>query len=168
MSEDREVADSLKTHPDCPKRILLLKPMIGEGGGRRFVVDSAVFFRLQDRFRYEAIEYAFASDGYTESLFLALQLLKTRERDAYLVSQVGKILNGLYAACKGHVLSKVTDRPSPDYPENYNVLLQWVQNLYPEDIAAVNYYFLKKYQPEMEAYPAFKQSYNESEKLFQQ
>lgn len=167
LAEDKELADSLKTHPDCSKRLVTLRPMVRPGGGR-WVVDSALFVRLAERFRYEVIEYAYASDSYTESLFLALQLSKDRNRDAYLVSQTGKVLVGMYTAQKGHTLSKVVDLPSPYYPENYNLLLQWVQNLYLEDLAAIAYYYLDRYHPGMDMYPAFKTSFAEAEKLVKQ
>ena len=167
LTEDKEQADSLKTHPDCSKRLIALQPMV-RAGGSRWVIDSAVFVRLGERFRYEVIEYAFASDHYTKSLFLTLQLMKDRNRDPYLVSQTGKLLLGMYRAQKAHTLSKVADLPSPYYPENYNLLLQWVQNLYLEDLAAINYYYLIRYHPEMDPYPAFKVSFTEAEKLMNQ
>lgn len=170
LREEKEILDSLKTHPDCAKRSLLLKPMMKEdrGGRRNFVVDSAAFRRWQDLFRYEVIEYAYVSNQYTESLFLDLQLQQVRAQDVYLISQTGKILNGLYAAQKGHHLSKVTDLPSPDYPDSYGLLLQFVQNLYLEDLASISYYYLKKYHPEMDYDPSFKKSFEESEKLIHQ
>ena len=87
-----ELVDSLKTHPDCTLRIKLIGPMVGAGvagtgvagtgaaggKGRLFVIDSVTFRRLRALFQYEVIEYAFASDEYTESLFLSLELLQRR------------------------------------------------------------------------------------------
>ncbi|HXB08785.1 MAG TPA: M48 family metalloprotease [Puia sp.] len=61
LTEDKELADSLKTHPDCSRRLLALRPMVRQGG-RRFAMDSAAFVRLQERFRYEVIEYAYGSE----------------------------------------------------------------------------------------------------------
>jgi predicted Zn-dependent protease len=163
---DKGMEDSLKTHPDCSRRLVALRPMIRPGGSP-FAIDSARFILLQDRFRYEAIEYAFVSDRYTESLFLALQLLETKPGDVFLVSQTGRILNAMYAAQKAHRLGKVIDLPSPDHPENYDLLLQWVQNLHVEDIAAVSYYYLKRFHPAMDYYPGFKQSFEESKRNIQ-
>ena len=76
--------------------------------------------------------------------------------------RLGEVLNGLYAAQKAHTLSKVVDLPSPDYPANYNALLQFVQNLYLEDLASINSYFLRGYHPELDNYPLFKKAYEES------
>jgi len=167
------VADSLKTHPDCPLRIKLLMPLVGARGpafakasageaGRAFLIDSAEFRQLQERSRYEIIEYAFASDEYTQSLWLALELLQQRPADAYAVAQVGRVLNGLYRAQKAHTLGKVVDLPAPDYQENYNSLLQFVQNLYLGDLASISYYFLRPHHPELDQYALFKKAFVDS------
>ena len=168
-----EMADSLKTHPDCQLRVQLIGPLVvgtshgkpsaAEGGrGRAFVIDSVKFRMLQESFRYEVIEYAFASKEYTQSLFLALKLLERRPDDAYAVAQVGRVLNGLYQAQKGHTLGKVADLPGPDYAVNYNSLLQFVQNLYLEDLAAINYYYLTSYRSRLYSYEPFKKAFDES------
>ena len=164
VEEDKELRDSLKTHPDCQKRILLIRPMVGprNGTGRRFM-DSAAFVRWQEAFHYEAIEYAYTSKKYTESLFLTLEWQQSRPKDTYLISQAGRVLNGLYAAQKAHRLSEVADLPGPAYPENYNLLLQFVQNLYLEDLASISYYYLKGYHPQLDHYASFKSVFEESQ-----
>jgi Zn-dependent protease with chaperone function len=169
--KEEEMKDSLKTHPDCKGRIRLLAPLVGrsrQAVSLKFVSDSSKFLELQRVFRYETIEYAYASDNYTESLFLTLELLQVQPGDAYLVAQVGKILNGLYDAQKGHTLSKVTALPSPQYPPNYNLLLQFIQNLYLEDIAAISYNYTGGYHPQMDYYRSFKDAYERSVKIQQQ
>jgi Zn-dependent protease with chaperone function len=165
---DSEMLDSLKTHPDCKKRILLLTSLIGgksQPVAKTFVVDSAVFASLRNAFHYETIEYAYLTAHYTESLFLTLEWLQKKPDDAYLVSQVGRLLNGLYAAQKSHSLSRITDLPSPGYPPDYNLLLQFIQRLYLEDLASISYYYLKPYQPRLDGYPPFREAYDESQKL---
>ena len=166
LLNDKKMEDSLKTHPDCQVRIQILRPMIeGRTGGAsetRFVVDSAAFVKWKELFRYEAIEYAFASDHYSLSLFLTLEELKTHPGDLYLVSNVGRILNGIYTAQKGHTLSKVVDLPAPDYPPNYNLLLQFIQNLYLENIAAISVNYLNAYHPQSDHFAPFRSAYEKS------
>jgi len=167
--KDEEMADSLKTHPDCKLRIRLLAPQTGRSHqptALRFVSDSVKFAGLQRVFRYETIEYAYASDNYTRSLFLSLELLQKNPEDGYAVAQVGKTLNGLYSAQKAHTLSKVASLPSPQYPPNYNLLLQFIQNLYLEDIAGINHHFLGRYHPRMDKYAPFKDAYEKNLKLY--
>jgi hypothetical protein len=158
------LADSLKTHPDCPLRVRLITPLVKGGAGGTFVIDSVKFMQLRERCRYEIIEYAFASDEYTQSLWLALELLQQRPADAYAVAQVGRVLNGIYQAQKTHTLGKVVDLPAPYYAENYNSLLQFVENLYLVDIASISFYFLKAHYPELQQYGLFRKTIEESAK----
>jgi hypothetical protein len=158
------LADSLKTHPDCPLRVRLITPLVKGGAGGTFVIDSVKFMQLRERCRYEIIEYAFASDEYTQSLWLALELLQQRPADAYAVAQVGRVLNGIYQAQKTHTLGKVVDLPAPYYAENYNSLLQFVENLYLVDIASISFYFLKAHYPELQQYGLFRKTLEESAK----
>ncbi|MDR3714803.1 MAG: M48 family metalloprotease [Puia sp.] len=166
-----EMADSLKTHPDCKLRIKLLEPFVS--GARqtvagKWVVDSTVFATLRDRFRYEVIEYDFLSDYYTGSLYYSLELLQQHPGDNYLVANIGRLLGGIYEAQKAHRLSQVADLPSPDYPANYNLLLQFIQNLYLEDIASIDYYYLSQYHPGMDPYKLFRKAYEQSERNMKQ
>ncbi|WP_431214561.1 hypothetical protein ACQ86N_07060 [Puia sp. P3] len=77
-------------------------------------------------------------------------------------------MNEFFVARKGHLLSRVTDLPSPYYPRNYNVLLQWIQNLYMEDMASISYYFLSSRQAQCRGYALFRESYEQSERQLQQ
>ena len=166
-----EQADSLKTHPDCQARIRLLTPVINRkppAGSLQFVVDAAKFASLQRIFRYETIEYAFVTKEYTESLYDAMELLQKNPGDAYLIAQIGRLMNGLYVAQKGHTLSKVAALPSPEYSPSYNLLLQFVQNLYLEDMAAINYHYLNQYHPQLDHYALFRSAYDQSVRINQQ
>lgn len=168
QTRDTALADSLKTHPDCQKRTALLASLMKgwtQPGAVNNALDSAGFASLKGIFRYETIEYAFLADNYTRSLFLTLEQLQTKPGDAYLVAQIGRLFNGIYAAQKAHTLSKVIDLPSPGYPANYNLLLQFIQRLYLEDISSISYYYLKQHHPQMDGYSPFKNVYEQSERL---
>jgi hypothetical protein len=95
-------------------------------------------------------------------------MLQTNPSDPYLVTQVGKIFNGFYNAQKNHMLGKVSALPSPYYPSNYNLLLQFIQNLYKEDFASISYHFLNQYHPQLENYAPYKKEYNTSIQIAQQ
>jgi hypothetical protein len=94
--------------------------------------------------------------------------LQTRPADGYLVAHVGRLMNGFYQAQRNHRLSKVADLPSPGYPANYNVLLAFVQNLHLEDMAAISYYFLSAWYPQLDYSPVFKNAYAESIRIVKQ
>lgn len=164
-------ADSLKTHPDCPARIQALQPAIksyAREGMRRFVVDSLQFERLRLIFPYEITEFSYSSGNYGRSLYYTLELLQQHPGDPYLVAHTGKLLNGLYAAMKEHRLSRVAENPSPSYSPSYNQLLQFIQNLYPENIAALSYHFLKRYEQRLSNYEPYKDAYQQSIRIVSQ
>jgi Zn-dependent protease with chaperone function len=168
---DSTLADSLKTHPDCKLRIKLLEPFVNKnntGTRLQYVVSKTTFDELKERFAYEVVEYAFASKNYTKSLHYAMELLQQHPADPYLVAQVGKIFNGFYISQKEHTLSRVIEFPSPYQGANYNMLLQFIQNLYAENYASISYYFLKQYQPALSYYEPFKTAYNTSVQIAQQ
>ena len=165
--QEEELADSLKTHPSCKLRIKLLTPMVVSGGMRGGRADPKRFDLLKGLFRYEVIEYSYACGEYSESLFLSLELLQQRGGDGYLIAQTGRLLNELFLARKNHTFGRVADLPSPEYSKNYNLLLQWLQNLYIEDLAAINYYFLGAWHPQLDSYSLFKQAYDQSQHQMQ-
>lgn len=166
--EKSEFSDSLKTHPSCPLRIKLLTPMVQSWNTperMKNVVDFNRFDQLRERFKYEVIEYAYVSEDYSGNLFYSLKMLHDRPNDPYLIAGIGRVLNGIYDAQKGHRLSKVVDLPGPGFASNYNLLLQFIQNLYLEDLAAINYNFLTPWHPRLDHLTVFKTAYEQSTRV---
>jgi hypothetical protein len=171
LKKDEPLADSLKTHPDCKLRIQILEPMVRKyhsSDALKNIVDKLKLAELGSIFSYEIIEFAYTSENYTQSLYYTLELLQGKPADPYLIAQVGKIFNGFYASQKTHTLGKLIDLPSPYYPANYNLLLQFVQNLYSEDFSSISYHFLEQYCPQLTHYIPFTNAYNTSKKIAEQ
>jgi len=168
LSTDGELDDSLKTHPNCQSRIRTLQPLVSRYQQATATTHSATFETLKNTFRYEVIVYDYASDDYTGSFYRTLKLLQQQPADPFLIAQIGKLLNSLYAAQKSHTLSRYIDMPTPGYPEGYNTLLQFVQNLYIENFASISYHFLKQYHPQLDNYEPFKTAYSGSIMIAQQ
>jgi Zn-dependent protease with chaperone function len=171
IKEDEQLADSLKTHPDCKLRIQILEPMVRKfysSVALKNVVNSLQLMELKNIFSYEIIEFAYTSGNYTHSLYYTLELSQKKPADPYLVAQVGKIFNEFYAVQKTHRLGRFIDLPSPYYPANYNLLLQFVQNLYVENFSPISYHFLKQYYPQLNYYTPFVNALNTSKKITEQ
>lgn len=165
LEQDDKLEDSLKTHPDCKLRIQLLAPMTDRykaSGKSGFVVDKTAFEKLKTTFQYEIVEYTYISNNYTRSLYYTISLLQEHPEDAWLITQVGKILNNCYAAQKAHTLGKQVDLPSPGFNPGYNLLLQFIQNLYLEEFASISYHYLHQYSSQLNYYPDFRKEYNTS------
>lgn len=171
LKEDNTIEDSLKTHPDCRQRIQLLQPIIngyGQPSRPADVVDKARFDALKNDFRYEIIAWSHAANNYTRSLYYTLVLLQEKPADPYLVAHAGALLNGIHAAQKAHTLGKYIDLPSPGYPASYNLLLQFIQNLYLENLASISYHFLNRHHAQLGQYEPFKTAYSASIQIAQQ
>ena len=163
-----ELEDSLKTHPDCLKRVEFLKPFVEKyNSGLRLknAINEVKFKELQTVFKYEIVEYAYQNKNYSASLKYTISLLQNLY-DPYLITQIGKIFNGMYSAQKSHTLNRFVQLPSPGFNSNYNLLLEFIQKLYRYDIAAISYNFLKKYSEQIKNYPAFTDEFDLSIKNF--
>lgn len=144
-AESQKERDSLKTHPDCSKRISLLKDKVAQyynPGSHTFVVNEKVFKQLVHDFDYEIIDYLYRSDDVSRSLYFTLQMLESQPGNAYLITNTGRCLNKLFTAQKNHILGKVVDMPSPYTDKNYNTLLEFIQRVRLADLGAFSYYFL--------------------------
>ena len=165
LKEDNTLEDSLKTHPDCQQRIKLLQPIISsyaQSPRSADVIDKAKFDALRSDFRYEIIAYAYSANNYSRSLYYTLSLMQQKPGDPYLVAQTGALLNSIHAAQKAHTLGKYIDLPAPGYTASYNLLLQFIQNLYLENLASISYHFLNRHQAQCSQYEPFKTAYSAS------
>jgi Zn-dependent protease with chaperone function len=139
--------DSLKTHPDCKKRIDVLTGRVqqyAKAGTRKFIVSEPLFQKLIAGFDLELIEYCLQTKQLSRALHFSLAMLPLFPDNAYLHATVGHCLNRIYTAQKTHELGKVTELPNPAFDEKYNKLLLLIQNLRLPEIAALSYYFLKQ------------------------
>jgi hypothetical protein len=144
--------DSLRTHPDCKLRIQSLAERVkkyNKPGNKKFVISEEKFNELKQQFDIEIIEYCYQTNRVSKSLYFTLAMLNKYPDNIYLHTMTGKCLNNLYISQKQHQLGKVSDLPSPDEKENYNQLLQLIQNLRLPEIAALSYYYLAQFETEV-------------------
>jgi Zn-dependent protease with chaperone function len=146
LDVDHALEDSLKTHPDCQLRITKLNGLVTKYTGNPIIhADTQPYKNLQKRMLYEGVYYYLSTEHYAECLQLALKGLQLHGEDPFLITCIGKCFNGMHDARKKHVLGKLVPLPSPDFSTSYNTLLQFIENLYPEEMAAVGYYFLNQH-----------------------
>jgi predicted Zn-dependent protease len=166
---DATMEDSLKTHPDCQIRIKVLEPAVAaysqETANTR--INPARFEALKKDFCYETIEYAWSNDNYTSSLYQTISLLQLYPDDPYLISQTGKILNSCYSAQKQHRIGDKIALPAPGNPDSYNLLAQFLRNLYLEEYAVISNNYLNQYAAKLNTYPAFQKELAKSAALIQ-
>ncbi len=155
--------DSLRTHPDCQKRISAMEPVIRSlQGGQDFVVDEVMFKRLQDRFGVEIIEELFREDLYSQNLYYSLGLLQTGHHRTYAVYSVARVLNHLYEAQQQHRFGLFVEKENRTNPDNYNLLLRLLDRLRLNELAELNYYFCLQFKEEMAGYTAFESEWRKA------
>ena len=150
VKQQQENTDSLKTHPDCSKRIAALKPAVEKGyspSQQLFLVSADTFAVLANRFDAELVAYCLDSEEYGRALYYALQLFHEQPRNAWLATTIASCLNKLYDAQKNHALGKVIDLPGSTRNKEYEEWLLFLQNVRLDELASISYFFVKQQYP---------------------
>jgi hypothetical protein len=146
--------DSLKTHPDCKIRIAKITPaveLIKNSSTKKFITTEAEFKNMQELFSFETLPSTYKNKSISRCLYLALQLNQQHPGNAYIIATIGNCFNLLYENQKNHTLNQIVSLPSPYWDKNYSTLLEFIQNIRLEDMAALSYYFLKQYETSLAA-----------------
>lgn len=164
---ERKEKDSLKTHPDCIKRISLLNDSIQSASttGKKFIVDETLFSQLKKDFFIEMTEQTYVEKNLSRNLYYSLLLLQGKENIPYAVYSIARCLNEVYDCQKSHKLGSKIDKETKGYPEGYNLLLRMLDQLRLEEIANINYNFCKQYETEMKNYTGFEKEFNKAKNL---
>jgi hypothetical protein len=162
--------DSLKTHPDCVKRISLLTDSIQAAGttSKKFLVNEKLFNQLKRDFFIEMTEECYRSENLSRNLYYSLLQLQSQENTQLAVYSVARCLNELYDKQKNHKLGLTVATESKGYPEDYNLLLRMLDRIRLEELASMNYSFCNKHVPNMEGYAGFEEEMNKAKKLKKQ
>jgi Zn-dependent protease with chaperone function len=159
--------DSLKTHPDCTKRILMLEDSLGKvSGGAKFLVNEELFNQLKKDFLAEMTEQQYRDRDLGRNLYYNLLMLQHQQNIPLAVYSIARGLNKAYEAQKDHTLGQWFISESRGLPEDYNLLLRMLSRLRLEDIAALSYHFCKKYKDEMAGYAGFDEELAKAMKRF--
>jgi hypothetical protein len=165
LQKDEKLADSLKTHPDCSERIGRLQLSVVSCNNKITATDTSAFVLAKEILPYEIINYYYYSAQYSRCVYYCLELLSKKSGDAFAVITLGKAMNNIYDAQKKHSLNKVIDLPSPYYSSNYNMVLQFIQNLRLNEVAMANYFFLKNYTSALSYSKEYESAFSKSSQL---
>src|SRR4030095_11893765 len=134
--------DSLKTHPDCSKRILALMDSVQriKSVGKKFQVDDNIFNKLKENFFIEMTEQCYRADNLSRNLYFSLLMLQANQHVPVAVYPVGRCLNKIYESQKKHKLGLMIDTESKNYSTDYNLLLRMLGRLRLDEITDINYH----------------------------
>ena len=159
--------DSLKTHPDCSKRIALLQDSINvlSATGKAFLVNETIFKQLKKDFFAEMTEQCFDGKNLSRNLYYSLLLLQAGENTPMAVYSVSRCLNEIYEKQQAHKLGLTIDSENKHFPDDYNQLLRMLGKIRLDEIAAINYSFCKQHQQLMKDYEGFAEEMNKASQL---
>jgi len=163
-SLSKKEKDSLKTHPDCARRILLLIDSIQSTPGKKFLVNEKLFNQLKEDFFPEITEECYRERNLSRNLYYSLLLLEAQDNTSGAIYSIARCLNQLFDYQKNHKLGLTVEIEDKGYPEDYNLLLRMLSRLRLEEIASLNYYFCSHRLPEMKDYPGFEEEMNKARK----
>ncbi len=150
--------DSLKTHPDCDIRIILLEDSIKmHGTGQAFLVNEPLFKKLKKDFFVEMTEQEFRDKNLTRNLYYSLLMLQNDVNVPFAIYSIARALNEVYESQKNHEIGKVTAKEYRGNREDYNLLLRMIDRLKLDEIAELSYQFCSYYQPQMTGYKGFEE-----------
>lgn len=146
VNEHRWDIDSLKTHPDCKKRIELLENIIPKNHkpGKKDIQKTPSFDELILIGDHEMIASNYHFGDYGNALYYCLKLLNEYPDNAYIRAMIGICFYEIYIAQKTHKLGRHVSLPSQKHNERYRELLLFIHHLRLQDIANISWYFLKK------------------------
>jgi Zn-dependent protease with chaperone function len=148
-----ETSDTLKSHPDCAKRMRFVRELaqgqVAEGPAT--AAPAPEWARVVALSRLEVVQSWFDYDCYDHALFEALQLLPTQPQNTYLRSVVTLSLYELRRHLVDHSLMEVVGNVSKHNPENFNQLLTALYAWKAEDYKGLTACFA---QPATAAAPA--------------
>lgn len=138
-----EDEDSLKTHPDCLKRIVALNLQMQSLGADTIGIDNRNndegIQYISTKSQFEMVESEFHFKQYGKSLFRALLLAQQFPDNIYLQAIISKSLYKLYIYQRNHELGKVLELPDPRFPDNYDRFLTFIHKLRLGELASVAY-----------------------------
>ena len=148
-----ETSDTLKSHPDCAKRMRFVRELAqGQVADGPPAAPTPEWSRMVALSRLEVVQSWFDYDCYDHALFEALQLLPTQPQSTYLRSVVTLSLYELRRHLVDHSFMEVVGNVSKHNPENFNQLLTALYAWKAEDYKGLTACFAQ--QPAAAAPPA--------------
>jgi Zn-dependent protease with chaperone function len=158
-AEELAEMDSLKTHPDCEKRIAWLKHqlVIKSQKGIPFLVNQLYFQKLKTDFLMEITEQSFTEGDLGRHLYMALLLLQENKGGLYPAFATIRTFNRIYEKQKDHSLGNAIDAEDENFSEDYNLLLRMLDRLKLDEILSINKELVNRYGSSLKDYPGFRE-----------
>jgi Zn-dependent protease with chaperone function len=154
--------DSLKTHPDCQRRIELLKESTTAIQGTEYLVNEELFQKLKRDFIPELLNEIYNSNNLSLNLYLSLQMLQDGKYLPLAIYSIVRDLNLLYKNQKDHMLGMYIDSENNRYADGYNDLLRMLAKIKLYEIPELNVAICQAYKETMSGYDGFQKEFNQA------
>ncbi len=146
--------DSLKTHPDCEKRIALIQDSIylNNSNGNSFQIDSTLFANLKRQFFAEIVEENYKQKNLSRNLYYSLLQLQANDNRPFAIYSVQRNLLLMYDFQKKHTLGKTIDVENKHLKDDYNLLLRMLSRISLSELAELCKAFYDTHNTEMNDY----------------
>jgi Zn-dependent protease with chaperone function len=151
--------DSLKTHPDCRKRIELLHKNKIIISGNNFLVNESYFQKLQIDFLVEITEACYENNNLSRNLYYSLQMIQENRFVPYAVFSTARSLNKMYEEQKNHRLGLQVDTENNAFPDDYNLLLRLLSRIRLHELGLLILHFCATHTDMMKSYTDFQKEY---------
>jgi len=155
QSENTWNADSLKTHPDCKKRIELLEKQNFLPGKPKFIQPEIRFRAQVETCDFEIIQSNFDGGDYGACLYQTLLLLDKYPDNGYLHGMIGRCLCAIGTALQQHDLGNHVELPAGDTPLPYRSVLTFIHNLRTREVVALAVHYLNTRQAQFDHHETF-------------
>ncbi len=144
--------EQLKTHAEPKKRALELEAQIGStaNGGKVNPQGDQAYQQAVQQADFDYILSAYHYDNYGYAIYQALQLLQEYPNHPFLVGIIGASMGEMVDAIDHHELGKVLPLSSPEFEDDYNDLLKFLNNLSMQEMKEVAWNYVAIYQDQAE------------------
>lgn len=142
--------DSLKTHPDCMKRVkdaTLLLNKIKPDKKSNFVQAKELFDKLVAYSDFECIENRLKFKNLDGAFYLTLKLIKIYPKNEYLLQTVDRCFEIVMDGLKNHNLNNYLELPSPFDEKDYKYVKYFLNNIRSTEALRLKQEYKAKFNP---------------------
>ncbi len=141
--EEYGSSDTIRTHPDCKKRIIALRKLMEENhvAEHKMQANDQRAREMAVKSEMELVHSEYHFKHYAKSLFMSLSLIDRFPENIYLHAMAVENLYKVYLGQKNHQSGKSVPLPDSRYPESYDRLLSFLQKLRLMEVASIGYNF---------------------------
>ena len=138
-------SDSLKSHPNIPRRIAYIDSIYSHGKGEKGYnpAHDPINSSLKERIDLELAPSAYVLNNYAKSMFYTLQMMERYPENRFFKTHLSKLLVELYLSRKNHTYSRYVGI-SNYYPKMMEELYTFLNNLRMSEIAKLAYNYINR------------------------